>query len=141
MSGAPPFRTCAYYYRGACIPSPPNLAFPFLTTPVAKLNLDISRRKTTLSNIQERVNELVAAKASISQSIADLHTMSKHSQPSVINFDGLHDIPAMEQRLNRIEALVRPLVQQAEQQSCQIDTFLDGYEQLMRMLDGVKVPP
>jgi len=100
---------------------------------LSHMHVDITKRKTTLGNIQERVNELVESKASIEQSIADLRTLKELSKPSILNFDELHDIPVMEQRLDKIEGIVKPLIQQAMQQSEQIDAYLDTYEQLMSL--------
>jgi len=100
---------------------------------LSNMHVDITKRKTTLGNIQERVNELVESKASIEQSITDLRTLKELSKPSILNFDELHDIPVLEQRLNKIEGIVKPLIQQAMQQSEQIDAYLDTYEQLMSL--------
>jgi len=105
---------------------------------LAQMHVDITKRKTTLASVQERVGELLAAKASITRAVEDLRTMNELAKPSVINFDGLHDIPALEQRLASIEALVAPLVQQAQHQSRQIDDYIDSYTTLIRLVDGVR---
>jgi len=100
------------------------------------MHFEIAKRKTTLCNVQERVNELLAGRAAIEQTIQALQTLQEHSKPAVLNFDALHDIPVLEQRLERIEVIVRPLIDQALLQSEQIDAFLDKYERMMCAMDA-----
>lgn len=102
---------------------------------VGKLHLDIYKRKTTLSNIQERVNELISNRVSIEQAINNVKSLNQLSNPAFINHDGLYDISVLRDRLDKIENLLRPLIARTQQQSLEIDMYLDSYEEMMKLMD------
>lgn len=102
---------------------------------LSKMKLDIYRRKTTLASMTDRANELLVARSAIDQAVADLKAIEALSQPSILNHDALHEIPTLALRLDGIDALLRPLVAQAQAQSLQIDAYLDAYEEFVLLMN------
>jgi len=105
--------------------------------PVDKLQTDIYKRKTTLDTVQERVRELLSGRAAIEEAISSLESLQQLASPAIINHDALHDIPTLQQRLDKIQDLLRPLIPEVQWQSEQIDSYLDTYEELMKFVDDL----
>lgn len=102
---------------------------------LSKMKLDIYRRKTTLASMTDRANELLVARSAIDQAVADLKAIEALSQSSILNHDALHEVPTLALRLDGIDALLRPLVAQAQAQSLQIDAYLDAYEEFVLLMN------
>ena len=102
-----------------------------------KLQTDIYKRKTTLDTVQERVRELLSGRAAIEEAISSLESLQQLASPAIINHDALHDIPTLQQRLDKIQDLLRPLIPEVQWQSEQIDSYLDTYEELMKFVDDL----
>ena len=101
------------------------------------MQTDISKRKTTLDSVQERVRELLSGRAAIEDAVSGLEALQRLADPAIINHDALHDIPVLQARLDKIEVLLRPLIHEVQAQSEQIDNFLDTYEELMKLADAL----
>ena len=125
-----------FWQRHALTPLPPTLESSLLQ-PVDKMQTDINKRKTTLDTVQDRVRELLSGRAAIEEAISSLETLQQLSSPAIINHDALHDIPSLQQRLDKIQDLLRPLIPEVQRQTEQIDSYLDTYEELMKLAEDL----
>ena len=68
-----------------------------------------------------------------------MKTIENLSHCESLNHDVLHTIPQLSRRLDAVDVLVRLLVAQTQVQSLQIDTYLDSYENMVKLLTEFSV--
>jgi len=81
------------------------------------------------------VNELLVLKNELHDNISLLNDIDKHKH--VIDNDYEWDTISMEKKLNELEKLIDPLIVDANNQTKELDLFLDNYENCMRLASGI----
>lgn len=104
-------------------------------TLLLKLKPVILERKSKLSSLLQKIDSIVANKATISSYIEDLQNIERLSY--AVNGDHFKAAESLAGQMEYLEQLLNPLLLESRQQTKEIDELLEYYEKSMAAVSSV----